>query len=382
MITAPAAAGGGGSAAAGGCRDSGPAARDVQRDDPRQHQHPHDLELHLAGGTTSIADVFVMGKYISLLDTKVIAGGKSASFEILSREVVHVQIPANVIPTTTEDGQTYIEVYLATPNGMSNSLLIPYVPARRPALAGRLRCGLARQSLDVYYQWATGLDGKPALVVSAPNPKGSIAINWNSDTGLGPKRIQVQFVGTVNDQNIVLSLPGDAVSKGDYSVDGSVFAVTLLNRLQGFTPYPSLPSSPITFTVSVQPFLPTDAEGLRVRTEPKTLKTKLTVNLQYNATGDNVLPNVAPVPVPLPPPKSAAGTGNGRLMSPDAFDGPRLGAAASRSKDDVADPGRPAVPVAAGLVIPELTAAVTVPEHPGPALRPTSPTKPNRSPRC
>ena len=77
------------------------------------------------GGPGSIADVFVFGKYISLLDTRVIAGGRSAAFEILSREVIHVQIPANVIPTTTEDGKTYIEVYLSTPNGISNSLLIP-----------------------------------------------------------------------------------------------------------------------------------------------------------------------------------------------------------------------------------------------------------------
>ena len=58
----------------------------------------------IVGGTNSIADIFVFGKYISLLDTKVIAGGRSAAFEILSREVVHVQIPANAIPTTTEDG--------------------------------------------------------------------------------------------------------------------------------------------------------------------------------------------------------------------------------------------------------------------------------------
>src|SRR5262249_26471263 len=47
----------------------------------------------VTGGVASIADIFVFGKYISLLDTRVIAGGRSAAFEILSREVVHVQIP-------------------------------------------------------------------------------------------------------------------------------------------------------------------------------------------------------------------------------------------------------------------------------------------------
>ena len=91
----------------------------------------------IGGGTTSIADVFIIGKYISLLDTRVIAGGRSASFEILSREVIHVQIPSSVIATTTYDNKTYIEIYVSTPNGISNSLLVPYHTAHHdPAEPG------------------------------------------------------------------------------------------------------------------------------------------------------------------------------------------------------------------------------------------------------
>jgi hypothetical protein len=338
VITAPAAASGGGStASAGGSTTAAatpPATYSVTT--LASTNPPTTLNYSIAGGTTSIADVFVMGKYISLLDTKVIAGGKSASYEILSREVVHVQIPSGAIPTTTEDGQSYIEIYLATPNGMSNSLLIPYLPATPPPQVA-YDVLPASQSVDVYYQWLAGPNGTSTLVPTVDpgtSPKGAIEITWKSDTGIGPRRIQVQFAGTVNGQNVILSLPGDAVNKGDYSVDGQVFAVSLLKRLQDFTPFPNLPAGPIAFTVSVQPYLPADSEGLRVRTEPKTLPSKVTVSLQYNATGVNALPNVAPVlPPPPPAPKPAAGGASSRLMSPDAFDGPKLGAAASRSRD-------------------------------------------------
>ena len=81
-----------------------------------------------------------------------IAGGRSAAFEILSREVIHVQIPANVIPTTTEDGKTYIEIYLATPNGISNSLLVPYKPATATPLVA-YDVASTQASMDVFYQW-------------------------------------------------------------------------------------------------------------------------------------------------------------------------------------------------------------------------------------
>ena len=49
------------------------------------------------------ADVFIYGKYINLIDTRVIIGGSylppTTGVDILSREVVHVQIPAAALPT-------------------------------------------------------------------------------------------------------------------------------------------------------------------------------------------------------------------------------------------------------------------------------------------
>ena len=235
-----------------------------------------------------------------------IAGGRSAAFEILSREVVHVQIPANVIPTTTEDGKTYIEVFLSTPNGISNSLLIPYqataTPTPPPQVAYDL--GPKSQSIDVFYQWLTGADGKTNLVATSDPANGqALAITWDDRVGLAPKRLRAQFTTTINSQNLVFFVSADASSKGDYTIDLQKFTVALLKRLQDVLSAPAAVPTPLTFSVAVQPFIPNDTENLRVRAESKPLKSKLTVNMQPVATGVNALPGVA-----LPDPTTGAST--------------------------------------------------------------------------
>jgi hypothetical protein len=331
VITAPAtaAAGGGASgstAAAGGATATAttpPATYSVTS----LTSPPTTATYTIAGGTTSLGDVFVFGKYISLLDTRVIAGGKSASFEILSREVIHVQIPSNVIPTTTDDNKTYIEIYLATPNGISNSLLIPYLPATPPPLVA-FDVAPASQSIDIHYQWLLGPDGKYALIATADPGKKGIQITWDSNTSVAPNQIQAQFSANVSGQNVVVVMHADADTKDDYNIDGQKFAVTLLKQLQGTSlTYPNLPPSPIPFTVKVQPFLPAEVEGLRIRSKEKTLKSKVTVNLQYNATGVNALPGFAPVPQSVPAAAPASSTATGYFGPGTTSNGPALAAA-------------------------------------------------------
>ena len=100
-------------------------------------------------------DVIIFGKHFSLHETKVVVGGKvlvpdevsppttkslgETQVDIVSREVVHLKLPAGVRPTMIRNvsdtelakkddfkPQPYVELYLATPNGISNRLLIPY----------------------------------------------------------------------------------------------------------------------------------------------------------------------------------------------------------------------------------------------------------------
>lgn len=57
------------------------------------------------------------------------------SYDIMSREVMRVRIPANVSKAKREDGQDIIEVYVATPNGISNKMQIPVKDPDKPAPA-------------------------------------------------------------------------------------------------------------------------------------------------------------------------------------------------------------------------------------------------------
>ena len=190
--------------------------------------------LSVTAGPGSIADIFVFGKYISLLDTRVIAGGRSAAFEILSREVVHVQIPPNVTPTTTEDGKTYVEVFLSTPNGISNSLLVPYkTDEPKPPPHDGYELDERSHSIDVFYQWLTTPDGKTNLVATYdPGSGKALVINWDDQIGLAPKRLRARFTTTINGQNLVFFVSADASNKGDYLIDLQKLTVTLLRRLQ------------------------------------------------------------------------------------------------------------------------------------------------------
>ncbi len=130
-----------------------------------------------AGTSTSMADIFIYGKYIDLLDTKVIVGGSylppatiatatTGGFEILSREVVHAQIPLTAQPTVTVDNKTYLEVYLATPTGISNRLLVPFQAA---AAAPQVAFDLSPDTpeLDIYYQWWPKADPTATLVATS-----------------------------------------------------------------------------------------------------------------------------------------------------------------------------------------------------------------------
>lgn len=72
--------------------------------------------------------LFLVGEHLNVKQTRVIAGGmeigKDAP-ELLSRQVLRVTIPGKALTTTGIDGKQYVDVRLATPYGVTNSLLIP-----------------------------------------------------------------------------------------------------------------------------------------------------------------------------------------------------------------------------------------------------------------
>jgi hypothetical protein len=81
--------------------------------------------------TGQASEIFVFGKYFSIHETHVIVGGKplhadDKGFDVISREILQVRIPGDVQLTRMTDQQSYVEVHVATPSGISNRLLIPF----------------------------------------------------------------------------------------------------------------------------------------------------------------------------------------------------------------------------------------------------------------
>jgi hypothetical protein len=88
--------------------------------------------------------LFLEGSNFSVHDTHVIAGGKVAASVLVSRNLLQVTIGKDAAPTTGECDNLLLDVNVATPNGVSNHLLIPMV------------CGDSRR--------------KPVSVETAPKP--------------------------------------------------------------------------------------------------------------------------------------------------------------------------------------------------------------------
>ena len=281
------------------------------------------------------ADIFIYGKYINLLDTRVIIGGAfvpnhvsapatatqatqttqtstptatntgstatmtygiAGTVDILSREVVHVTIPATAIPTVTLDNKSYFEVYLATPNGISNRVLVPCQPGTTAPARVAYDLKSDSQELNIYYQWNTPAGGSPKLIVTDdPGALGKkpLSITWDDAVGFAPKTLQANFATTLSTGQIIqFSLPADSGTKDDYGVDRQIIAKTLLDRLQQSVPTSSALPASISMTITVQPYMPLDSMGYRVRTGAKPLATALTVKFIYYATGKDVLAGV------------------------------------------------------------------------------------------
>src|SRR5262249_12776247 len=72
--------------------------------------------------------LFVEGRNFSVHDTHVVAGGKPAKAVLVSRHLLKVTIASDAAPTPSAEGSPLLDINVATPNGVSNHLLIKMVP--------------------------------------------------------------------------------------------------------------------------------------------------------------------------------------------------------------------------------------------------------------
>ncbi len=78
--------------------------------------------------TGAESTIFLEGQNFSVHDTHVVAGGKSALAVLVSRHVLQVTVPPGASPTPSASGDPLLDITIATPNGVSNHLLIKMSP--------------------------------------------------------------------------------------------------------------------------------------------------------------------------------------------------------------------------------------------------------------
>ena len=109
---------------------------------------------------------------------------------------------------------------MATPNGISNRVLVPYQAAPDAATpAPPVAFDLAKdsQELDIYYQWNNS-DGKTSKLIATNDPgsidKKPLGITWDSPVGLAPKTLQTRFSATVNGKALSVTLTANSGAQG------------------------------------------------------------------------------------------------------------------------------------------------------------------------
>jgi hypothetical protein len=138
------------------------------------------------------AAFLVFGKNLSIHETKVVAGGRPLSddrVEILSREVMRLTVPPDVLSTMLADraGRPYLEVVAATPNGISNRLVIPIRPKEdAPTKAPRTTSNYTWSPVPAYTVYVRYADtgvidpGKPpSFIEFQEQPAAQIVLKTN-----------------------------------------------------------------------------------------------------------------------------------------------------------------------------------------------------------
>ncbi|MCA9034726.1 MAG: hypothetical protein KDA91_06325, partial [Planctomycetaceae bacterium] len=179
---------------------------------------------------------FLVGGNFSVTGTRVIAGNREAEFDLLSREVMEIVIPADAVPTDGHDGKSSIDIHVATPYGVSPHVHIPLrevepVVKKGPVWSASLQ--------EVLYRWTTTQNGgsvvgwevsNDKVMVKRPHeirialPSGAVnlpvkaKLDWTASIDAGDNISDSDKV-IVNSSSVV-DIPYDAAS-GEYVVDSS-----------------------------------------------------------------------------------------------------------------------------------------------------------------
>ncbi len=139
------------------------------------------------------------------------------AIDVISRQVLRISIPAGITTTDVYDADAkttrkYVEVYVATPTGISNRLLIPWVNPNAAATSPGFSIDSGSQTLTVNYSLER--DGNTMKPVGGVPAGGGLTINWSSPLGAAPRAVQVSITFTYKAATITIPLARPIVQGG------------------------------------------------------------------------------------------------------------------------------------------------------------------------
>lgn len=207
--------------------------------------------------------VMIMGTGFSIHETRVVAGGVSAKYKLLSRQVMELTIPSSARPIRTNDKRLIFDIHVATPNGISNHLFVETAPeddVKAPAAVSSIyTVDDNSTTINLKYSFTPTQTGfRPAFVDGQSFDP--LTIKWTAPSGDAPQKIEVRF--TFKYKAVLISIPEPAVViLGDgnaYTIDSDdieKIAKSFVERVakEDLTFSASNPLPTITAKVSVKP---------------------------------------------------------------------------------------------------------------------------------
>jgi hypothetical protein len=331
-------------------------------------------------------------KSLQAAQSKSAAAGNGATtptnpaVDVISREVIRVSIPAGALITEVKDAnaettKTYVEVYVATPNGISNRLLIP---ARQGAVAkepSRAAIGYTLDKDNLKITYTGTVIGHGQLQFDPDQSDKELKITLESDLGIAPKMIDAAFEATIAGDNQKTTFEvADLTEKGGvYTLKVQMLAEAIKRNniefgkiLKNLDTNPTLPT-----TVYLTPKI--RAAGAEFEAVRKKANGDLVLTIQLNLIPVPLNPAGVPTRIAAPPaptpegsPKNERRGPPGAAPVPAAPPPPRVpgpGGATSRKDDGLKrssyiPPPRPSRSKSAGRQSPQPSRPATLSDRP------------------
>jgi hypothetical protein len=131
-----------------------------------------------------VTTLYLIGKKFNVHETRIIAGGRSVPFRMLSRKVLEVTIPPGTQPLLAQEYHNFVDVQAAAPYGTSSHMLIPRVTTAAPTQ--RFVWASASSTIDISYKagpppapLAVSLGALPEFQMSAPIAAAPVTLTLN-----------------------------------------------------------------------------------------------------------------------------------------------------------------------------------------------------------